>query len=43
MNFDYYSNIIENMDNKWKVVYGGKNVKEIIKEYLVIYLGELFE
>lgn len=43
MNPDYYSNITENTDNKWKAAHGGKNVKETIKEYLVTYLGEPLE
>lgn len=43
MNPDYYSNITENTDNKWKAAHGGKNVQETIKEYLVTYLGEPLE
>lgn len=43
LDFDFYSNIIEKIEIDWKVVYGGKNVSDSIKEYLVKYVGELFE
>ncbi|KAL9986419.1 hypothetical protein ACROYT_G000566 [Oculina patagonica] len=37
---DYYSNITQEIDSKWKKTHNGKNVSKTVKEYLVTYLGE---
>ena len=37
---DFYTNITAEVDNKWKQAHNGKDVKETIREYLVMYLGE---
>lgn len=37
---NYYSNITDDMNNKWKENHDGKTVKQSLSDYLVEYMGK---